>query len=105
MPDKFYRPALLILLLALLALQVYQLIPRPAPVASIPQDCVTAAAALDAALLRDAPAYTEYERAAYTVADNINQQIFIANEYIYRTLIGTAELQQALVKWQIACGG
>lgn len=103
MPDKVYRPAVIILLLALVAIQVYQLIPKPAPVVSIPQDCVTAAAGLDAILSIGAPSFSDYEEAAYNRAENINQQIFIANEYVFATLLSYSELQQAVIEWQIAC--
>lgn len=45
----------------------------------------------------------DYKKAAYDKAENINQQIFISNEYTFLSQHVTGMIEQSLLRVQVAC--
>jgi hypothetical protein len=90
----------LVLMTALLGALAYSaLVPQ---VAQVSTECLAAIEAADS-LPTTGDILTEYQTAAYDTAENINQQIFFANEYQVMLLGIISEQQAVLVKMTTAC--
>jgi len=95
---KIFRPAILLLLVAILVMQVVSLTST-----TTSADCKAAIETASAASA-DLPSLTsEYESGVYGRAENINQQILLANEFNFLALQQITLQQQALLLVTSAC--
>jgi hypothetical protein len=102
MSEKLFRVLITILLTLILGAQVFALITHAPSV-----ECT---AALDEAarVTKIAGAYLDgalddYDNAAYTRAENINQQMFMANEAVLMLDHVAASVDRAALNVQVAC--
>jgi hypothetical protein len=101
--EKISRVIIILLLAGILGVQVFTVINKPQP----SKDCL--AAIDEAAMMIDTmkgeagDTLTQYQTAAYDTAKNINQQIFMANEYSLINITLMTEYTESLLKVQTAC--
>lgn len=96
---KIYQPAILVLLASILIMQIVSLVSG-----GISKECETAIASARTVIAsQPLNMVADYKSAAYDKAENINQQIFISNEYNFLTLQELNQQQQALLKISSAC--
>ena len=104
MSDKLYRVLVTLLLLAILALQAYA---QFKPVPAVDPACTEAikkakeTLAQHQTLLNNLP--DSYQGDVYERAENINQQLLLANENLFILQLDAATLQAALAKVQVYC--
>jgi hypothetical protein len=100
--EKLYRIAIVLLLVVIAGAQVVPFFAPPPP--EVCTDALNrAAGAATAAEKYLDGALENYDTAAYTRADNINQQIFMAGEQSVMLQHVTALLLESLLRVEIAC--
>ena len=100
MTDKFYRPIILVLLVALVSLLAVQTVTS---FSSPSDDCLSARNNAQTILNLSIPLITEYETAVYDRAENINQQQFLATEFSFITLQVIARQNESIIELLTSC--
>jgi hypothetical protein len=104
MSEKIYRVSVVIVLLLILAVQVYaQFKPQPAVSAvctAAIQDAQKVADKMETFIVTD---LTLYKKAVYETSENINQQNFMAGEYTYLSTFHLNELLRAQLNVSLQC--
>jgi hypothetical protein len=101
--DKLYRITVILLLISIFGVQVWAQVNTPQPTDECLEAIRHAKAAnslLDKTLDKIDGAY---DSEVYDRADNINQQIFLSNEFIFRVLTYMALADQTAYKVEIVC--
>ena len=101
--EKVSRIIIILLLSGILGVMVFEQVNTPTP----STECL---AAIDEATMlvstmkgEVGDTLTQYQTAAYDKAENINQQIFMANEYSLINITLMGEYIEAMLKIQTAC--
>jgi hypothetical protein len=103
MLDKLYKIAVVFLLVLILAAQAYPLIVKPQPSDACTDALSRAAIATSTTRKYLDEALDDYDAAAYSRAENINQQIFMAGEQSVMLQHANTLLVESLLEVQAEC--
>lgn len=101
--DKASRIIIIVLLTGILGMMVYNQVNTPVPSAECLAAIDQASTLLTSMSGEVGDTLNQYQTAAYDKAENINQQIFMANEYSLVNITLMAKYTEAMLEVQTAC--